>query len=132
MANGGQVFFLGDEVDLYPESYIGRILCTNQKECTNWVTKLLNYETNPGNGETGYLQRFNLTMADEFQQNIGQNQAIYNNLTIFSTSIYKEFPSCDTLNPTAPYGSTIVSGLNLNPGGWWTWSNLEAQLILPV
>lgn len=114
---------MGDEVDLFPESYIGRILCSNLQEFTNWVAKLINYETNPGNGETGYLKRFNLTMADEFQQKIEQNQYIYNNLNIFSTSIYKELPFYNSPTPTAPRGDTIIARVNRNPGGWWTWSD---------
>lgn len=40
---------MNDDVDQFPEVYVGRILCRDVQEVSNWVHKVLNYEKTPGN-----------------------------------------------------------------------------------
>ena len=40
---------MNDEVDQFPEVYVGRILCRNVQEVQNWVYKALTYEKTPAN-----------------------------------------------------------------------------------
>jgi len=47
-ANGNGIFGeLDDEVDLYPEVYVGRAALDTPEEITGWVNKVLAYEKNP-------------------------------------------------------------------------------------
>ncbi len=59
--------FLDDSVDPYPELFVGRIPCNNRIEVENWVSKVLSYEQNPGNGDPSYLKRVFWTGADELR-----------------------------------------------------------------
>jgi hypothetical protein len=59
--------FLDDSIDIYPELFIGRIPCNNRIEAENWVSKVLSYEINPGNGDPSYLSRVFWTGADELR-----------------------------------------------------------------
>lgn len=114
----------GDNVDVFPEAYLGRIPCSSTSEFQIWVNKLLNYETDPGNGSTDYLKRFVLTMADEFQADLQNSTPLINNLSIFpSPTFFKESPDWDDPEPKEPEGNAIISALNTAPSGWWTWSN---------
>lgn len=40
---------MNDDVDQFPEVYVGRILCRDAQEVSNWVHKVLNYEKTPSN-----------------------------------------------------------------------------------
>lgn len=117
--------YYGDNVDLNAESYIGRIPCENLEEFEIWVGKFLSYETNPGDGDASYLNRFVMTMADELQRSIEGFPIITDTyLNIFNPlSIYEEYPSYDAEYPTQPNGSDIINSLNTSPAGWWTWDN---------
>jgi hypothetical protein len=112
----------GDKVDLYPESYVGRIPCANLEEFGIWVDKLINYETNPGDGDASYLNGFVMTMADGPQNSIGTTT--FNNLNIFDPlKVFKELPSFNHQAPTESDGAAIISYFNTSPAGWWTWDN---------
>lgn len=41
-----------------PDISIGRLLCSTQEEVKNYLPKLIRYESNPGNGDNAYLQKF--------------------------------------------------------------------------
>ncbi len=114
----------GDNVDVFPEAYLGRIPCSSTSEFQIWVNKLLNYETDPGTGSPEYLKSFVMTMADEMQNSLQNNAQLMNNLNIFQPlNIYKEVDDWNDPKPTEPLGSVIISALNTSPSGWWTWSN---------
>jgi len=114
----------GDNVDVFPEAYLGRIPCSSTSEFQVWVNKLLNYETDPGTGSPEYLKSFVMTMADEMQNSLQNNAQLMNNLNIFQPlNIYKEVDDWNDPEPIAPLGSVIISALNTSPSGWWTWSN---------
>lgn len=113
---------IGDKVDLFPEAYVGRIPCSSIDQFSVWVDKIMSYELNPGDGDANYLKSFVMTMADGLQSVIGNST--YNNLNIFNPlTLFKEVPYYNSLNPTAPYGSDIISFFNTSPAGWWTWDN---------
>ena len=57
-----------DEVDFFPEIYVGRIQPQNQWEVRNWTRKLLQYEKNPGNGDYSYLTKGFYQQSDQSQQ----------------------------------------------------------------
>jgi hypothetical protein len=59
--------FLDDSVDIYPELFVGRVPCNSRIEAENWVSKVLSYETNPGNGDPSYLGEVFWTGADELR-----------------------------------------------------------------
>lgn len=40
-----------------PDIYVGRLLCHNSDQVSNYVSKLILYETNPGRGSTEYLDQ---------------------------------------------------------------------------
>lgn len=106
-----------DHMDYGAELYVGRILCTNSEEINNYTDKLLRYEMNPGNGNFSYLKKALYTQVDEMQYGHEQDsiavhlQSIYPIYTIFS-----EYPSCYAPNPTAPYGSDVIAGMNQHYG----------------
>ena len=115
--------YIGDDVDVYPESYVGRIPCSEVSEFGIWVNKLINYETNPGNGSQAYLGNFVMNMADMFQQGLQNSTDLYANLNMFNIRTFKEIPDWDSYSTTAPAGETIIQSLNTAPCGWWTWGN---------
>lgn len=66
--NGNGVYgeYRYGEVDLEEEIYVGRILCANTAEASNWIEKALIYEKNPGLGDYSYLTKAFFTVADQF------------------------------------------------------------------
>jgi hypothetical protein len=113
----------GDNVDVYPESYVARIPCSDVSELSVWVNKLHNYEINPGNGSSSYLGSIVLNMADEFQKELQNNTDLFSNLSMFNILNLKELPDYDSPEPSAPLGSAIIQSISTNPCGWWIWSN---------
>ena len=59
--------FVDDSVEPYPELFVGRVPCNKRIEAENWVSKVLSYEINPGNGDPSYLSRVLWTGADELR-----------------------------------------------------------------
>lgn len=59
--------FVDDSVDPYPELFVGRLPCNNHIEIDNWISKVLSYERNPGDGDPSYLTRVFWTGADELR-----------------------------------------------------------------
>lgn len=99
-----------NQFDYEPDLYVGRLLCKNTEEINNYTDKLLIYEQNPGNGDYSYLRKAFYTQDDELQS---MNQAKYianSFFTVFNdTIIYKEAPNYNSLNPTFPYGTDVIS-----------------------
>lgn len=107
---------VGDKVDFFPEAYVGRIPCANIEEFGIWVNKLMSFETNPGNGDASYLNKFVMTMADGPQNSI--LASTYANLNIFNPlTIFKELPTYQHQYPSAPWGTDIIDSLNTSPSG---------------
>lgn len=56
-----------DNADLTPELYVGRLPFNTAEQMTNYVNKLIAYETNPGNGNTAYLERTFFFCSDQMR-----------------------------------------------------------------
>lgn len=110
-----------DNVDFYPEIFVGRLLCTTPQEIENYTEKLLLYERNPGNGDYSYLQKAFYHQCDHLQQEheadlvATQFEPIFPDFTIF-----QEYPSFDAAEPTFPTGSEVIAEMN-NRYGFFSW-----------
>ena len=56
-----------DLADLTPELYVGRLPFNTAIQMNNYVNKLIAYETNPGNGNTDYLERTFFFCSDQMR-----------------------------------------------------------------
>lgn len=111
-----------DNIDYYPEIYVGRVLCKNGTEVENYVYKLLKYEQNPGNGDFGYLKKAFYTQADQMQD-LKQANFIATSLSgIFpSYVIFQEKEGYNTPElPTFPTGKDVIDEMN-NKYGLCSW-----------
>ena len=93
-----------DDVDLTPELYVGRLPFNNTEEVSNYITKLINYETNRYNHNLDYLENVFIFASDQMRdyEVIGQH-----------ASLAQAFPSnffVDTTN-----GIEQASGEDANP-----------------
>ncbi len=109
-----------DSPDYWPEFYVGRLLCTNGTEISNWVTKQLKYEKNPGNGDNSYLVRSFMMESDQMQAG-NQAENIASNLPMFIHTIWRELPSYDAPNPTFPMGYDVINEMNNTKYGLYSW-----------
>jgi hypothetical protein len=57
-----------DGADLQPELLVGRLPFNRLDETANYVAKLIEYETNPGRGESDYLNRAMFFSSDEMRE----------------------------------------------------------------
>ncbi len=56
-----------DDADLTSELYVGRLPFNTAVQMINYVNKLIAYETNPGNGDTDYLERTFFFCSDQMR-----------------------------------------------------------------
>ncbi len=56
-----------DAPDLTPELLVGRLPVNTAEEVTNYINKLIRYETNPGNGDASYLNRAFFFSSDQMR-----------------------------------------------------------------
>lgn len=112
--------FYHDDPDLYPEVFLGRLIASTTQHIENWTSKVIKYESNPGNGNYDYLDDAFMFQADEMQH--GQEaELVAGHLTSFSSNIFNELPSYDSPVPTFPKGTDIVNELNTNMSGLVGW-----------
>ncbi len=104
-----------DEADLSPELAIGRLPVNTCDEAANYIAKLIQYETNPGNGDTDYLTKAFFFASDQMRDycDTGQHIAI--------ASAYPEVFRLDT-----------ISGVEAARGGDPAPSNLSPTQLGPV
>lgn len=57
----GELDSENDNPDKQADIFVGRLLCTNSTEITCWITKLLQYEKDPGSSDPSYLETALLT-----------------------------------------------------------------------
>jgi hypothetical protein len=67
-----------DGVDVNPELLVGRLPINTPEEAASYVTKLIRYETDPGAGDRGYLQRAFFFSSDQMRDYAegGQHRAV--------------------------------------------------------
>ena len=110
--NNGLYGEYSDYVDYGAEIYVGRLLCNSNDEVKNWTKKLLQYELNPGNGDSSYLGRALFTQGDQMQRDSeaeSVRQALQGNI---SCTILNEYPAYDSPNTTAPLGYDVIDSIN--------------------
>ncbi|MFV0467455.1 MAG: C25 family cysteine peptidase [Dysgonomonas sp.] len=121
-----------DSLDCYPELYVGRILCNNKEEADFYITKLLKYEQNPGNGNFSYLKKAFYTQSDQLQK-YSQAQSVSNKfINIFDyETIYEEAPGYYDTNPTFPSGQDVINEINNRYGfiGWFNHASPEGNSV---
>jgi len=68
----------GDEVDIEPELLVGRLPIHSVEAVTNYVDKVIRYETDPGEGDRGYVERAFFFSSDQMRDygDRGQHGAI--------------------------------------------------------
>lgn len=121
-----------DDPDYYPEIFVGRLLCTTSQEIDRWTTKLIRYESNPGNGDTGYLIRSLMNQSDQMQDD-SQAEYVRDYLPApFQHTILNEIPSGGAPNPSFPLGSEIIAEMNSTRYGLWSWFNHGSAVCVPV
>jgi len=100
-----------DIPDYFQEVFLGRLICSSQEDITNWVTKVIKYEQNPGNGDFSYLTKTFMTQADNFQDD-QQAQEVIKHLPGFTHEIWEEGDSYSPPNTVGPKGADIIAELN--------------------
>lgn len=110
-----------DQIDYYPEIFVGRLLCTTTQEIENYTEKLLRYERKPGNGDYSYLQKAFYCQSDELQEN-NEAEIIKNawDTTFIEHKIMQEEPSFDANETTGPTGKQVIDEMN-NRYGFFSW-----------
>ena len=69
---------IGDNTSAQPSLFVGRLLCSSTEDISNWVSKLMTYEKNPGNGDASYLVRCLMNETQSFStENIAEYTASY-------------------------------------------------------
>ena len=110
---------IGDNVNRYADIFVGRLICSSNKDIENWVEKLLIYEKDPGMGNPNYVTKSLITSADRIA-----HSTLYSDiLTHFTHIELSELPDYLDPNPYFPKGSDIISELNQHRYGLITWRN---------
>ena len=90
-----------DDVNFYPEIFVGRVLCKTSADVQRWTEKVIRYEKNPGNGNYDYLKKcFNLHM-DEMQEK-DEGRKFQEHLPFFQHVLFEEEYPLGT--PSFAYG----------------------------
>ena len=110
-----------DQIDHYPEIFVGRLLCTTSQEVENYTEKLLRYERNPGNGDFSYLKKAFYCQSDQLQEN-NEAEIIKRawGTTFIEHKIMQEEPSFDANETTGPTGKQVIDEMN-NRYGFLSW-----------
>lgn len=136
--NQPQYSLFGDSPDYYPEIFVGRLLCTNVQDISNWTNKIIKYEKNPGNGDYSYLLRAFMHESDEMQDG-AEAESVTQYLPLgFSNLIWKEIGTdsdpntsdAGDLAPNSPYGSQIINQFNQIKYGFWAWFNHGVPVMI--
>ncbi len=89
-----------DSPDYYPELFVGRLLCTNGTEISNWISKVISYEELPSSGNPDYVIDCFMFESDQIQDWNGAEN-VRDHLPSFNTTIWRELPSANSPNPTS-------------------------------
>ena len=55
--DGAEYMAIYNQLQYNPDIFVGRLLCSNGQEILNYIRKLIVYESNPGLGNSDYLER---------------------------------------------------------------------------
>ncbi|MCE5175071.1 MAG: C25 family cysteine peptidase [Bacteroidales bacterium] len=102
-----------DMVEYSSELNVGRLLCKNSVEVSNFINKVLIYEKNPGLGDYSYLGKAFYSQDDQLQSNNEAGTIASDLSSYFSTNdILEEYPGYNSQNTTYPTGNDIISKMN--------------------
>jgi len=98
-----------DNPDIIPELAVGRLPINTPEEATRYINKLISYETNPGNGNSEYLNRAFFFSSDQMRDlpESGQHQVI--------ASAYPDYFGIDNTNGVESATGDDPSPTNLSP-----------------
>lgn len=107
---------------LLPDIILGRLICNNKKHIEEYLKKLFLYESNPGRGDTDYLDNvFAFEQnSKEFGSLIGYSDKMMNIFkNNFTTTLYQD--KCLDSTPTAwPEGKHVIEAMrNAGISGWF-------------
>lgn len=110
---------INDNIDFYPEIYIGRILVNSPVQIQTWIKKVLLYEQNPGKGDFNYLTKAFFTQADQLLQgneaNIVLNRATW--IPSANRVVFNEEGGSNTGSvPAFPTGKAVIDEFNNHYG----------------
>lgn len=96
-----------DSPQNHSDIYVGRLLCTNSSEISNWTTKLLQYEKNPGEKDLEYLKR---ALVTECYLSINYSDYI---TILTDAGFFVDLMNNDFSGVTpSPYASDIITQIN--------------------
>jgi hypothetical protein len=119
---------LDDSVDVFPELFVGRIPCDNLQEVANWFEKLVSYETNPGEGNTGYLTKFFWTGSDDVREGPKytiENAQLPGYISHDTTMLEVEPEGAES----EPRGSDVIDKMNEHFGLFYTYGHGSPNVI---
>lgn len=99
-----------------PSIYVGRLLCNDAKQISNYTSKLILYETNPGRGNSEYLNNSNIfvqydggtdTFGVAYSKVFNQMDSIFENVECFLDSKIS-----DENAASYPTGEIALSNIN--------------------
>jgi len=105
-----------DLADLTPELFVGRLPFNTAEQMNNYVNKLIAYETNPGSGNTEYLERTFFFSSDQMRDYSGGQhgfiaQAFPDNFEVDTTDGV-EAPSGSDPHPTNPSAYNLIDHIS--------------------
>lgn len=93
-------------VSFNPCIYIGRLLCHSNEQINNYISKLISYELNPGNGDTDYLDKSAIILQYGFTY--GYDTIIDDLNSIFSSTDEVFDSHYDNSNIVYPTGNDVI------------------------
>lgn len=118
-------FLGGDNIDYYPEIYVGRIPCQNAQDVLDWTETVIRYESLKDVVDFNYLTQAFIIEADQLQDfgraghELPFDLVDYN---IIVRKLWQEIDSSATPNggaehPIGPESGEILADMNAHPDG---------------
>ncbi len=106
-----------DSPDIVPELLVGRLPVMTIEAIENYVSKLILYQTNPGNGDFDYLEKTLIFSSDQMRDypSMGQHGYIANELPVnvfCDTAQTIEMPDGIDASPTNPNGAEGINKIS--------------------
>ena len=101
-----------DDIDVFPELFVGRVPCKNTEELNNWIEKLIGYETVPDKEKRTYLTKFLWTGSDNLRP--GPRHTIIN--AEIPSYISHDTTMLEQPDGILPRGSDVINKMNENFG----------------
>lgn len=100
-----------DATKYQPSIYVGRLLCHTDEQVSNYVSKLILYESNPGRGNSSYLDKTTLTVQYDgrmdYQATLSAMQSCFQNV-----GLMKDIIIDDETKSRYPTGEMMLQAVN--------------------